>query len=59
MTTTKYEGRNVRVDDVSYTRLKTLCDEEGRSLKEVLRRAVLSYWNSNDRYPEDDNGRLR
>ena len=40
-----YKGKNVRVDEETYARLKTLSKEEGRSLKELLRRSVETYWN--------------
>ena len=40
-----YKGKNVRIDEESYQRLQTLSKEEGRSLKEVLRRAIENYWN--------------
>ena len=39
-----YQGKNVRVDEDTYKRLQTLSKEEGRSLKEILRRSVERYW---------------
>jgi len=39
-----YQGKNVRVDEETYKRLQVLSKEEGRSLKEILRRSVKNYW---------------
>ena len=39
-----YKGKNVRVDNETYKRLRTLSKEEGRTFKEILKRAVENYW---------------
>ena len=39
-----YSGRNVRIDDETYERIKTLSKEEGRTHKEIIKRAILEYW---------------
>jgi predicted DNA-binding protein len=39
-----YLGKNVRVDEETYKRIHTLSKEEGRSYKEILKRAILEYW---------------
>ena len=41
-----YSGRNVRIDDETYERIKTLSKEEGRTHKEIIKRALLEYWYS-------------
>ncbi len=44
MTNSNYQGNNVRVDEETYKRIQTLSKEEGRSYKEILKRAILEYW---------------
>lgn len=39
-----YSGRNVRIDDETYERIQTLSKEEGRTHKEIIKRAIREYW---------------
>lgn len=48
MTTSSYIGKNVRVDEETYSRILTLSKEEGRSYKEILKRAVSEYWGKSE-----------
>lgn len=48
-----YQGKNVRVDEETYKRLQILSKEEGRSLKEILRRSVTNYWKTEALFTEE------